>query len=353
MGRLKLRIYSLVRGVIPTVGALFSRPRDLPGIFRSSSDASRQSLRADLFRRARPLAALVQARGFGMTQIAVHTRASDDQSPEHCLPQPSAASVLIILLWHNTYMRLSKVVPAGLLAGIVCVGLSLPQTSDAADAHLTTPIVTFTLDFPEANPSHYVISVGRDGHGSYISNGELGQKAAASDINSEDSGSAGGSGNSASQTSSIHSDPPLEFSLSDRVRDQIFNLAQRAHYFSGNLDSGRKNIANTGMKTLAYQDGQHDGQGSYNYSPSVPIQQLTALFQNLSEALEFGRRLSFFQKYQKTALDNDLKRMEELLRENSLGDTQAIAPVLKKIADDQSVMNVARARALRLLNSGK
>lgn len=248
-------------------------------------------------------------------------------------------------------MRFSKLVPAGLLVGIVFAGLSLPRTSNAADAHLTSPIVTFTLDFPEANPSHYVISVGRDGHGSYISNGELGEKAAASD-NSEDSGSAGGSGNSASQTS-IHSDPPLEFSLSDRVRDQIFNLAQRAHYFSGNLDSGRKNIANTGMKTLAYQDGQHDGQGSYNYSPSVPIQQLTALFQNLSEALEFGRRLSFFQKYQKTALDNDLKRMEELMQENSLGDTQAIAPVLKKIADDQSVMNVARARALRLLNSGK
>jgi hypothetical protein len=41
--------------------------------------------------------------------------------------------------------------------------------------------------------------------------------------------------------------------------------------------------------------------------------------------------------------------MEELQRDNSLGDVHAIAPVLKEIADDQSVMNVARARALRLM----
>ena len=79
------------------------------------------------------------------------------------------------------------------------------------------------------------------------------------------------------------------------------------------------------------------------------MQQVTAIFQGLSETLEFGRRLSFFHKYQKTALDEDLRRMEELQRDNSLGDVQAIAPVLKEIADDQSVMNVARARALRLM----
>jgi hypothetical protein len=195
----------------------------------------------------------------------------------------------------------------------------------AAENHPASPTVTFTLDFPAANPSHYVITVARDGTGSYVSNGQL-------------------------TADSAPADPAtLDFALSDHVRDQIFELAQRAHYFSGKVDSGRKNIANTGAKTLAYKDGQHDGQATYNYSTSAPIDQLTAIFQELSETLEFGRRLSFFHRYQKTALDDDLKRMEELRRDNSLGDTRAIAPVLKQIADDPSVMNVARARALRLL----
>jgi hypothetical protein len=196
----------------------------------------------------------------------------------------------------------------------------------SADGQAAPPTVSFTLDFPAANPSHYEITVGRDGHGTYVSNGQLNKDSAA--------------------------DPALlQFTLSDRVREEIFQLAQRAHYFSGKVDSGNKNIANTGAKTLTYKDGQHDGQATYNYSPSVPVQQITAIFQGLSETLEFGRRLSFFHKYQKTALDEDLRRMEELQRDNSLGDVQAIAPVLKEIADDRSVMNVARARALRLMTA--
>ena len=70
--------------------------------------------------------------------------------------------------------------------------------------------------------------------------------------------------------------------------------------------------------------------------------------------MEFGRRLVYFHKYEKLALDDQLKRMEEMQRDNGVGDVQAIAPVLKDIANDSSVMNVSRARALRLLaNAGK
>jgi len=203
-------------------------------------------------------------------------------------------------------------------AGVVCAGQA-PASDDPPNNQITFPAISFTLDFPAANPSHYLISVGHDGRGTYVCNLQRGT---------------------------------LEFTISDRVRVQIFDLAQRAHYFSGKVDSGHKGLANTGAKTLVYRDGQRESHATYNYSTSAPVEQLTAIFQNLSETLEFGRRLSFFHKYQKTALDEELKRMEELQRENSLGDPQAIAPVLKEIADDQSVMNVARARALRLMAGG-
>jgi len=216
------------------------------------------------------------------------------------------------------YMRARAIVRSMLL-------IAVTSFCGMCAAQAASPTVGFTLDFPAANPSHYEITVGRDGHGTYSSNGQINKDSAPADP------------------------ALLEFAVSDRVRDQIFQLAQRAHYFSGKVDSGNKNIANTGAKTLTYKDGQHDGQATYNYSTSMPVQQITAIFQGLSETLEFGRRLSFFHKYQKTALDEDLRRMEELQRDNSLGDVQAIAPVLKEIADDQSVMNVARARALRLM----
>lgn len=212
-------------------------------------------------------------------------------------------------------------------------------------AYADTSIVTFTVDFPGANPSHYVITVDHDAHGTYSSNGQMSAGSSSASSPSDDD---------SARATPAAPDAPLDFTVPDNVRDQIFNLAQRTHYFSGKIDSGRKNIANTGTKTLTYKDGQHQSEATYNYSTSVPVEQLTAIFQGLSETLEFGRRLTFFHKYQKLALDDDLKRMEEMQRSNSLGDMQAIAPVLKAIADDQSVMNVARARALRLLaSSGK
>ena len=186
-------------------------------------------------------------------------------------------------------------------------------------------IVGFTLDFQGANPSHYEISIASDGRGSYSSNGQLNQQ-------------------------SEPADPaPLQFTISDSVRTQVFDLVKKSRYFSGKIDSGRKNIANTGNKVLTYKDAGHNSQATYNYSPVPAIQELTSIFQGLSTTLEFGRRLTYFRKYEKLALDDDLKRMEQMQRENNLGDLQAISAVLNGIANDASVMNVSRARALRLL----
>jgi hypothetical protein len=200
------------------------------------------------------------------------------------------------------------------LSGVACAETSQGSAS-----------VSFSLDFPSSNPGHYEITVGEDGHGTYSSNGQL----------NKDSDPA---------------DPaPLPFTLSEKVRGQIFNLAQRAHYFKGKVDSGNTKLANTGVKVLAYKSENENSRATYNYSPVASIQQITAIFEGLSITLEFGRRLNYLHKYQKLALDDDLKRMEEMQKEGNLGDMQAIAPILNGIADDASVMNVSRARALRLL----
>jgi hypothetical protein len=189
--------------------------------------------------------------------------------------------------------------------------------------------VRFTLDFPGANPSHYEIGVQQDGHGTYSSNGQF-------DEQSEPA---------TSET--------LQFTLSGRVRDEIFDLTRHAGYFSSKVDSGHKNIANTGAKTLSYKDAQRATSAKYNYSNMPPVERLTQIFQSLSTTLEYGRRLSYFHKYEKLALEADLKRMEELQKENSLGDVSAISAVLTSIANDPSVINVSRTRALRLLASAK
>jgi len=186
--------------------------------------------------------------------------------------------------------------------------------------------ITFSLDFPNSSPEHYSISVDSDGHAHYESSGKI-------TMESED--------RETYQT---------DFTFSEATRARIFELAAQAHYFSGKIDSGNKKLAFTGTKKLVYTDGQRNSSASYNFSSQPPIQQLTTLFQSTAATMEFSRRLSYYHRYQKLALDDELKRMEDEARQGSLAELQAVKPVLQEIYNDSSVMNVVRARALRVMD---
>jgi hypothetical protein len=81
------------------------------------------------------------------------------------------------------------------------------------------------------------------------------------------------------------------------------------------------------------------------------VQELTTFFQGLSTTLEFGHRIGYDLRYQKLALDDELKKMEEMSHSGQIEEISAIAPVLQKIVDDPAVMNVVRGRAQRLLQA--
>jgi hypothetical protein len=209
----------------------------------------------------------------------------------------------------------------GLLALLAFLSAIPLRASDAAT-------VTFSLDFPNSNPDHYSISVESDGHAKYESAGKV------------------------SDQSDDRDTYQTEFTVSDATRTRIFDLAAQAHYFSGKIDSGNKKIAFTGAKKLSYQDAQRNSSANYNFSPQPAVQQLTTLFQSVGATLEFGRRLAYFHRYQKLALDDELKRMEDEARRGEIVELQAVKPVLQQIYDDPSVINVVRARALRLIEMG-
>jgi len=198
--------------------------------------------------------------------------------------------------------------------------LTSSQTKAQAPA-----VVTFTIDFPASQPEHYSIRVPSDGSAHYQSSGRL----------SADS----------DETDSFD----LDFTVAAETRQKIFVLAAKAGYFQKDIDSHHKDLAFTGKKTLSYKDARRSGESTYNYSPNPAVQELTGLLQSLSATLEFGHRLEYDRHYQKLALDEELKRMEEMARSNQLIEVTAIQPILDQIIADPSVINVTRARAQRLL----
>ena len=189
--------------------------------------------------------------------------------------------------------------------------------------------VTFSLDFPGSDPEHYSISVQSGGHATYECSGKI------------------------SEESEDRETYQTEFDLADATRARIFGLAAQAHYFSGKVDSGSHKLAFTGAKKLSYHDSQRNFTADYNFSPQPAVQELTTLFQSIEATLDFGRRLTHYHLYQKLALDDELKNMETLARAGELSELQAVKPVLQSIYEDSSVMNMARARAERLIQMGQ
>ncbi|MGA9544678.1 MAG: hypothetical protein WBQ85_13980 [Candidatus Sulfotelmatobacter sp.] len=215
--------------------------------------------------------------------------------------------------------------------GVVALAAMTSAPSRAQQAANGTvasaPTVTFTLDFPQSNPEHYSIAIDTSGHARYECTGRV----------AEDSENEAYS---------------AEFQVSAANRERVFSLAKQARYFTGAVDSGNGKLAFTGTKVLSYQDGQRSNTARYNYSNLAPVQQLTTLFQNMAATLEYGRRLTYYHRYQKLALDDELKRMQTQARNNELSEIQSVAPVLQEIFDDASVINVVRARAKELIEMG-
>jgi hypothetical protein len=211
---------------------------------------------------------------------------------------------------------------AALAVGAMPASLASQQAGTAA-----AQVITFTVDFPQSNPQHYSIAVDATGHARYECTGKVAE-------DSEEQAY------------------QAEFQVSAGNRERIFNWAKQAHYFAGEIDSGNRKLAFTGAKRLSYQDGTRSTNARYNYSNLEPVRELTALFQNMASAQDYGRRLAYYHRYQKLALDDELKRMEAQARNSELSEIQGVAPILQEIVDDTSVINVVRARAKELIEMG-
>jgi hypothetical protein len=201
---------------------------------------------------------------------------------------------------------------------------SLARTTEVATAKSgqAVPTVTFTLDWPEAEPAHYVLTIDSSGAAAYQSTG--GSK-------------------SGGQPYSI------KFTVSEGARSRVFDTARSLDYFSRDFEYKKGKIAFTGKKTLAYADAERKSETSYNWSDNSALRKLTELLQGISTTLEFGRSLGYMRRYDKLGLNAELKRMDELAAGGHLAELQVLSPELEQIAGDASVMEIARQKARKLL----
>jgi len=210
------------------------------------------------------------------------------------------------------------------LLTLPCACLAQSPNPQPMASQPVLPIVSFDFLLEGSAPPHYSIAVASDGQATYRSD----EAPAAA----------------APQQPYLH-----QFLVSDPTRSRIFDLSAALQCFQGQFEYRGGRVANMGAKTLKCTYADRESHTTYNYSTNPQLQELTTLFQNISNTMEHGRRLDYLHRYEKLGLEAELKFMEEQEKNKLLAELQAVAPQLKRIVNDSSILNVTRHRAEHLL----
>ena len=191
------------------------------------------------------------------------------------------------------------------------------------------PSVTFTQAFPRSEPAYLSLRIDSAGHAFYESRREAGEP----------------------DQLELGEPYRIQFVISPATTRRIFALAESLRYFQGDWDFKKHRIADTGRKTLLYSDSSRSHQTTYNWSENRAVQELTDIFQGISNTQEAAFELNRLRRYDKLGLNHQLERMEDLVKNGWLRELQVIAPLLEKLANDREIMHIARQRAQRLLQA--
>lgn len=209
----------------------------------------------------------------------------------------------------------------------IAVAAQTPVIEPRTAPDAQPPIVSFDFVMAGAQPPHYSLSVEGSGKAAYRSDDDLNDEA------------------------KENGQPFLvKFIISPATAQRIFTLAKALNYFKGDFEYKGGRVANMGAKTLRFKNGDVENTTTYNYSQNADMQQLTTLFQGISNALEYRRRLERLYRFDKLGLDAELRHMEDDVKRNYVAELQVDESILKQIVGDPSVMNISRKRAETILN---
>ncbi len=225
----------------------------------------------------------------------------------------------------------SVVIPLVLLLplfALFALPVAAQNSLDPSGLSATAAIISFELEWKVADPQWYQITVDQNGQATYES------KPHAADDQTE------------GEPYSLH------FIMSQPARTRIFQIAGALNDFQGSFET-RAKIAQTGKKTLTFRQGDKENKTTLNYSGNPQMNELISMFQKMSTTFEIAQKLDYDMRFDKLGLDRDLKSLVQLDKDNQLAELQVIAPTLERIANDESIMNIARQKAKQLLERSR
>lgn len=142
-------------------------------------------------------------------------------------------------------------------------------------------------------------------------------------------------------------DIPIEFRLRPAEVDEIFKLAKQLKYFRKPLESNLK-VANLGLKTFRWEDGDQVNEQTFNFSKDANARILADWFTRITETQQHFINLERSARFDKLGVNKVLLQMQVSMEKGRLVGGDQFLPLLDKVAENESYLNMARTRAADL-----
>lgn len=172
--------------------------------------------------------------------------------------------------------------------------------------------IIYTKSFPGSSPAYVSITVERSGHVSY--------------------------------KEEVDDDDPEKFQLEDAGTEVMFDLAARLDHFKHPLESGLK-VANMGMKTFRWVDGDASNEQKFNYSMDENAKALYDWFEAITETERLFAELKRAARHDKLGVHDALIHIESTWQQRRLTGAEQFLPLLDQIAQNEIYLHMARQRA--------
>lgn len=188
----------------------------------------------------------------------------------------------------------------------------------------------FTADYtnPGISPSHWVMTLHRDGTGHFHA----------------DRGDAG----PVKKTEIEVPDEDRDIRLSKDFTAKVFATAEQNSWFNMNCES-RAKVAFQGWKKLSYSGPEGQGSCTFNYSQDKQIQALGESLIGVASTLHEGARLELLLLHDRLGLDREMEYISDGAKDGRMRQICVIRDILQKLADDEALLERVRKRARSLL----
>ena len=141
----------------------------------------------------------------------------------------------------------------------------------------------------------------------------------------------------------------VDYEVGSQEAAPLFEWAADLGYFSKSVASKRK-VASTGRKVLRYESGgQVRGEAVFDYTEVPAARELASWFVRLAETQQHLQTLERLYRFDRLGVDQALVSLASAFERDRIVAPGLLEPILNKIAEQDRIVHVARARARGML----